>query len=89
MVSSRLTSKNICAHADKFPPRVQGGSLYFLDLVLCLQDGLVNNPEFRRIPLGASHAFGTARDFAKLYGVLSSGGKYNSRLVCILIGTQR
>ena len=57
--------------------------LQLLDFFLYLQDGIVNNPEFRRVPLGASHAFGTARDFAKLYGVLSSGGKYNSRLVCI------
>ncbi len=37
----------------------------------------------RRVPFASANGFGTARDVAKLYGVLSAGGTYNSK--CVLV----
>ena len=34
----------------------------------------MNNPEFRKYPIGSSHGFATARSLAKVYGILANGG---------------
>ena len=36
-----------------------------------------NNPYVRQVPCGSYSGYGTARDLAKLMGILANGGSYN------------
>ena len=39
----------------------------------------MNNPWVRQVPCGSYSGYGTARDLAKLMGILANGGSYNGR----------
>ena len=38
-----------------------------------------NNPYVRQVPCGSYSGYGTARDLAKLMGILANGGSYNGK----------
>ena len=38
-----------------------------------------NNPFVRQVPCGSYSGYGTARDLAKLMGILANGGSYNGK----------
>ena len=38
-----------------------------------------NNPYVRQVPCGSFSGYGTARDLAKLYGILANGGTYKGK----------
>ena len=38
-----------------------------------------NNPNIRQVPCGSISGYGTARDLAKLVGILANGGTYEGR----------
>ena len=39
----------------------------------------LNNPWVRQVPCGSYSGYGTARDLAKLMGILANGGSYNGK----------
>ncbi len=39
----------------------------------------ISNPYIRRIPCGSFSGYGTARDLAKLMGILANGGSHNGK----------
>ena len=39
----------------------------------------INNPYVRQVPCGSYSGYGTARDLAKLMGILANGGSYNEK----------
>ena len=41
----------------------------------------MNKPEWRAIPCGSSHGFGTAESLAKLHGILANGGVFSGKQV--------
>ena len=41
----------------------------------------MNKPDWRAIPCGSSHGFGTAESLAKLHGILANGGVFNGKQV--------
>ena len=52
-------------------------------LLLCSAKLSLNDPEYREIPCGASHGFGTARGLGKLMGILANGGVWEEKTASV------